>query len=274
LLGLQVLASTAVEDAKRCGLRLNLTRMARSEAWHKYQRDAADLFRGLGLEAEVDARVQGARNHHDLDVLVTFRSFGIDHRWIVECKCWKSRVKKAAVLTLDGVIKDVGADLGILLTESGAQSGAITATRFSNIRITNLDDLRSNASTDLLDLQWNAVFARTAEATHLMGTLWSTLIPRSPSPGRNFSLKPGVSMDDFLSFRARLSAVETGASRARLGRFPAPYDLDVQHDRYLGADGMEQFVSGAAQTLDEVEAWLGEPVGKPWASQGPSPAGA
>jgi hypothetical protein len=248
---------------------LESANVARSEAWHKYQRDAADLLRSLGLEAEVDARAQGARVHHDLDVLVTFRSFGIDHRWVVECKHWKRKIDKAAVLTL-GVVDDVGADLGILLTQNGAQSGAITAARVSNIRITNLDDLRANANTDLLDLRWNEIFARAAEATHLMWTLWSTVIPNTPGVATTSRLKPGVNWDDFVKFQSRLSAVEAGISRARLGRFPAPYDLDVQHERYLGADDLDQFVFRASSTLDEVEAWLGVQVAKAWGSGGPT----
>jgi Restriction endonuclease len=241
--------------------------MARSEAWHKYQRDTAELFRALGLNAVVDARVEGARARHDTDVLVTFQSFGIDHCWIVECKLWKRRVNNAAVLAFDGIVKDVGADFGFLLTESGAQSGAITATRFSNVRITNLEDLRSNVQGGLRDLRWSEIFTRSAELDHLLASLWATVIDGGVSSGSTATLKPGVDWDELMEMRGRLSAVETGIARARLTRFPAPFDLDVINMRYLGADDMAAFVQGAAQTLDTIEPWVREQAPRRLASE-------
>lgn len=197
-------------------------------------------------------------------MLVTFQSFGIDHRWIVECKLWRRRVNKAAVLAFDGIVKDVGADIGFLLTESGAQSGAITATRFSNVRITNLEDLRSNAQGDLLDLRWSEIFTRSADLDQLLASLWATVIDGRVSSGTTASLKPGVDRDELMAIRGRLSAVETGIARAKLFRFPAPFDLDVINGRYLGADDMAAFVQRAVQTLDTIEPWVREQAAKAW----------
>ena len=160
-----------------------------------------------------------------------------------------------------------------MLTEKGAQSGAITATRFSNIRITNLDDLRTNANTDLLDLQWNRTFARAAETSHRLSTLWTTVIPNRPGVTASSQLKPGVDWDEYVRFQSRLSAAEDGLSRARLGRFPAPYDMEVadaQNPRYLGADSLEKFISGATKTLGDVEAWVQVQTEKPWAIDQPA----
>lgn len=153
--------------------------------------------------------------------------------------------------------------MGFLLSESGGQSGAISATRFSNVRITNLEDLRANAHGDLLELQWNETFAQCADLVVVLNNLWATTIGGRTSDTAA-TLKPGVSWDGFVENRSRLAAVEEGISRARLGRFPAPYDLDVEKQRYRGADDMEAFLVGARATLNAVEPWATEQAAKPW----------
>jgi restriction system protein len=95
--------------------------MARRAAWRDYQDQVAQFFRSSGM----DAKVEGARARHDVDVLVEFEKLGIRHRWVVECKPWKRRIPKERVLTLQGVVSDIGGDRGFLLCEVGFQSGAI-----------------------------------------------------------------------------------------------------------------------------------------------------
>jgi hypothetical protein len=116
--------------------------------WREYQQGAAEFFAALGMLAEVEARVKGSRVSHRIDVAVSFSAYGVDHRWLVECKLWKSRVPKEKVMALKAIVEDVGADRGFLLSENGFQSGATTAARFSNITLTNLEDLRANAEAD------------------------------------------------------------------------------------------------------------------------------
>jgi restriction system protein len=95
-------------------------------------------------------------------VLMEFERFGVRQTWVVECKRRQSRVEKAHVLTLQGVVGDIGADRGFLLSESDFQSGAIAAARFSNITLSNLADLRGNAAADLNEHRWNVLLGRHA----------------------------------------------------------------------------------------------------------------
>jgi len=60
--------------------------------WRDYQEEAAEFFRSLGLEAETDVTIQGARTKHDIDVLVRSHHAGFDVTWLIECKHWKSKV--------------------------------------------------------------------------------------------------------------------------------------------------------------------------------------
>lgn len=113
--------------------------------WKKYQEDAATYFRSLGLEALTDETIEGVRTKHDIDVLVKSHHVGFDIKWIVECKLWKTPVTKLHVLALREIVADVGADRGIILSESGFQSGAEEAANLTNVQLTSLDEVRKIA---------------------------------------------------------------------------------------------------------------------------------
>ncbi len=115
------------------------------KAWKQYQEDAAECFRSLGLDVSTDETIRGVRTTHDIDVLVKSHHVGFDITWIVECKYWKTPVTKLHVLALREIVTDVGADRGILLSESGFQSGAEEAANLTNVRLTSLDEIRETA---------------------------------------------------------------------------------------------------------------------------------
>lgn len=113
--------------------------------WKKYQEDAAAFFRSLGLEALTDETVEGVRTKHDIDLLVKSHHVGFDITWIVECKLWKTPVTKLHVLALREIVSDIGADRGIILSESGFQSGAEEAANLTNVQLTSLEEVRETA---------------------------------------------------------------------------------------------------------------------------------
>jgi restriction system protein len=133
-------------------------------AWRSYQESAAEFFRELGMTAVTDATVNGIRTNHDVDVLVTFQHGGLDLKWIVECKDWKTRVPKSHVLTLRGIVQEVGADRGILLAEGGFQSGALEAALNSNVSLTSIAGLRDTAADALNQQKLLAFPLRIAQA--------------------------------------------------------------------------------------------------------------
>lgn len=115
--------------------------------WRHYQVAVAEFFRGQGCTAEVDKNVPGVRATHWVDVFVSFVRNGIICRWVVECKLWNSSVPKEKVLTLQSIVEDVGADRGILFSESGFQSGAQDAARQSRVTlVSSLEDFKHTAS--------------------------------------------------------------------------------------------------------------------------------
>jgi restriction system protein len=128
--------------------------------WKDYQQEAAEFFRSLGLDAQTDVRVEGVRTTHDVDVIVRSRHAGFAATWIVECKHWNTKVSKLHVLALREIVNDYGADRGILLSETGFQSGAIEAASLTNVLVTSLAEVRVKAEHDVIAMRLRDLYDR------------------------------------------------------------------------------------------------------------------
>lgn len=128
--------------------------------WRNYQEDVAKFFRTLGLGAETDVRLQGVRTSHDVDVVVKSIHVGFEVTWLVECKFWKTPVSKLHVLGLRQIVLDIGADRGILLSESGFQTGAVEAAALTNVQLTSLAALHDSAKNEVFAMRLRDLFDR------------------------------------------------------------------------------------------------------------------
>jgi restriction system protein len=122
--------------------------MAAMPSWRDHQEEAAAFFRDLGLDATTDESIAGARSPHRVDVAVRTKRVGISQLWIVECKLWRRRLSKLHVEALSNIVQDIGADRGIMLSESGFQAGTILAAGHANITLTSLASLREDVGPD------------------------------------------------------------------------------------------------------------------------------
>ena len=134
-----------------------------ADNWKDYQEEAASFFRSLGLDATTDVIVNGTRTSHKVDVLVKSTHVGFEVTWIVECKYWKTRVSKLHVLALRGIVTEVGADRGILLSETGFQSGAMEAANLTNVQVTSLAEVTHSARNDIYSMRLRDLFNRIEE---------------------------------------------------------------------------------------------------------------
>jgi len=128
--------------------------------WQEYQKEAAEFFRSIGLEATTDHIVQGVRTKHAIDVDVRSHHVGFDIVWIVECKHWNTPVSKLHVLALREIVADLGADRGILLCEAGFQSGALEAATLTNVHLTSLATLQGTASAEVTAMRVRELYDR------------------------------------------------------------------------------------------------------------------
>lgn len=109
--------------------------------WHQFQDDVADMLNLIpGCVARVNQPVHGARiGTVHVDVLATFTdprgptdatgpfSPRGGHRFlfkvVVECKFWKRKIPQEKIFALKTIVEDVGAALGVLISETGVQQG-------------------------------------------------------------------------------------------------------------------------------------------------------
>lgn len=225
-------------------------------AWKDYQEETATYYRDLGLSAETDALLKGARAQHKMDVVVRGHQPGVEFLWIVECKYWNRSVDKSVVTTLMTIVQDVGADRGIILSKGGFQAGATAQARNTNITLTSLEELRANTREEYIEYQCamlrqrcKAVVDRGNEG---MEVVWET----PPEPDGLWSM----TMTGGLDYRVhgRISMLERAVDVAAHDNWPI--DVVVVADeveRQIRAHNMDDLRQIVANALAAIEDELG-----------------
>lgn len=130
--------------------------------WKGFQTNVKKLFEFMDCVAHEDYTVQGARAKHKIDVFVEFDTFGYKSFWVVECKFWNSNITKEKVLALKSVVEDIGADKGVIISRKWFQSGAILASKNTNLILTDYDDLRAYLYEEMAGAGLNKLLRRIA----------------------------------------------------------------------------------------------------------------
>lgn len=223
--------------------------------WRLYQDEVAQLFEDLGLNAVVDDQIAGVRGVHAVDVAVRSEKIGLPQLWIVECKLWKRKVNKEHVLALQAIVQDVGADRGLLLSETGFQSGAIRAAHASNVTLTSLADLRANSQDELTELGLIECHRELDRLKAEIDALGTTTIHTKTT--RSVQFPAGV---DAIRLYALAGVMEEGLRNSMLGRWPAPFGIDWDADTARMASDAASLLSGLQASLDEIRAQLPTPI--------------
>lgn len=99
----------------------------------EYENAVADVIAhiaGPNAEVERDAMIPGkdSGTERQLDIVVRGAMWGLTHALIVvDCKRWKKKIDVSHAQSFAGLAKDVGADIGIIVTTMGASEAARTA---------------------------------------------------------------------------------------------------------------------------------------------------
>lgn len=113
--------------------------------WKDLQVKVKEIYEDLGCEVKEDVPVKGARIKHKIDVLAFFEFAGQKFRIAIECKYWNTKVKKIQVSSLIGVLADIGAEKGIIVSKMGFQSGAHRLAAYTNIELLTFDELKKKS---------------------------------------------------------------------------------------------------------------------------------
>lgn len=208
--------------------------------WREYQEKTAEFFRSLGLNAETNVTIQGARTEHDIDVMVKFSHVGFEVQWIIECKHWNSKVSKLHVLALREIVSDTGADRGILLAENGFQSGAIEAANLTNVQVTSLANVMDSAKSAINQMRLRDLYERLMWCKH---EYWE--IPKS------MRIESGLRFDYEVGYTGRM-VIEIGEALIGLGFLGNyPVKTDELHQQ-VAPTLIEQELPAEIQFEDEL----------------------
>jgi hypothetical protein len=191
--------------------------------WKDYQEQAAAFFRSLGLIATTEEHLEGVRGTHEVDVVVRQATAGIGQLWIVECKRWKRSINKLHVAALAEIVEDVGADRGILLSESGFQAGAIRMANSRNITLSSISDLEENSEQERTELGLSELRRRCSKLSDRIDSLLPPDRPISP-----------LSRIETLFLCANIQSSKMALSAAEAGRWPIKYlELTTTGERQI-----------------------------------------
>jgi hypothetical protein len=219
--------------------------------WRAYQEETAEFFRSLGLETSTNAVLQGVRTTHNVDVLAKSRHAGFEVTWVIECKHWNSKVSKLHVLALREIVSDLGADRGILLSESGFQSGAAEAAALTNVLLTSLANARKTASADVFAMRLRELYDRAEKCKE---QYWSI----SKADRIDCGLRPEVSDIGYSGANA-ISLIEDLLRKGLRGSYPFETDFmfrNTVHDFPEVIESVEALHSHLLPALEDLEARL------------------
>ncbi len=128
--------------------------------WKKYQIDVAEYFSKLGCNTTIEAKIKGARAKHEIDIFVYFKQFGFNIKWAVECKYWKKKIPKSALIDFKGKVDDIGINKGFMISEKGYQKGAFKMSGYTNIELLTFNELKKIIKKDFNEILFNKLLKK------------------------------------------------------------------------------------------------------------------
>lgn len=77
---------------------------------------------------------------YQLDGVIEYELFGVRYKTIVECKRYKSKIKRSQIQILNDTIRSIGAHKGILISTSSFQKGAMEYAKKHGIALMQIAD--------------------------------------------------------------------------------------------------------------------------------------
>lgn len=116
--------------------------------WRDLQNRVAQLLSQAGYTTKTPHTINTARGTVEVDVYIESPDELIK-LIICECKFWDTAIPKEKVHAFRTVVNDSGAEVGLLISKNGFQSGAIEAAKYSNIKLITWDDF-----TEMIKHKW------------------------------------------------------------------------------------------------------------------------
>ena len=131
--------------------------------WKNLQNLVCKYLNESGYKAESPKTIELVRGDVEVDVYATAENELIK-MFICECKCWNTKVPKEKVHAFKTVVEQSGATVGILISKSGFQKGAVDAAFQSNILLKDW-----NGFIEMISNQW--IYHKLIKIKHLIQPL-------------------------------------------------------------------------------------------------------
>lgn len=203
----------------------------------------AKIFKDLGCKTEVDIFVKGARTRHKIDVWAIFDFGGIEYKINIECKHWNTKVKKEQVSTLLGILADIGAEKGIIVSKKGFQEGAHRLASYTNIDLLTFPELILKAQSNIDRFKINSILEKIRELKRPILRFFYAI--REEAEKKDLFWYPG---GKGANFSGALTTLQSHVEYIDLKKFPrnyiysfiAPEDEEIykvvkNRDEYLNA---------------------------------------
>ncbi|MFT5674322.1 MAG: hypothetical protein ACI808_000237 [Paraglaciecola sp.] len=108
------------------------------------------------VKVEHDVTITGKSGAtHQIDIYWEFKLAGVTYKTCVECKNYKSAVKKLHVAAFTESLRDIGNANGIIATTTSFQKGAKQLAEHNNIRLVLVNNLITSVRYKILPMQTN-----------------------------------------------------------------------------------------------------------------------
>lgn len=117
-------------------------------SWKDLQDKVCKYLSQAGYYAESPKTIELVRGHVEVDVFVTAKE-ELLKQFVCECKYWDTPVTKEKIHAFRTIVQDSGSMLGIFISKSGYQKGAVEAAYCSNVLLKDWDGF-----IDLIGAKW------------------------------------------------------------------------------------------------------------------------
>ncbi|MCI1738471.1 MAG: restriction endonuclease [Pseudomonas veronii] len=118
-------------------------------SWQELQTEVGRILQECGFDVEVEKKTPAVRGAVELDVYAEETVRGRKYAIVCECKYWKTRIPQNVVHGFRTVVQDIGANLGYIISMEGFQSGAISASDLTNLRLVTWHEFQ-----DIFEESW------------------------------------------------------------------------------------------------------------------------
>lgn len=119
------------------------------DSWQALQIEVGRILEECGFEVEVEKQTAAARGTVEIDVYAEETVRGRKYAIACECKFWKSRIPQAVIHGFRTVVQDIGANIGYIISMEGFQSGAVSASDLTNLKLVTWQEFQ-----DIFEESW------------------------------------------------------------------------------------------------------------------------